>query len=82
MTLLDNASIHRAGAIRMAKMDDALAPLLFSADGNTRVWQGYKAIGEPVLRLGRCTISVAACTRYKMRALLAGGTDSLGSEYL
>lgn len=28
-------------------------PLLFSADGNTRVWQGYEAIGEPVLQVGQ-----------------------------
>lgn len=38
---------------RMAQAADALPPLLFSADGNTRVWPGYQAIAEPVLLAGQ-----------------------------
>lgn len=38
---------------RMAHAADALPPLLFSADGNTRVWSGYEAVGEPMLLAGQ-----------------------------
>jgi hypothetical protein len=37
----------------MAQAAGALPRWLFSADGNTRVWPGYEAIGEPVLLAGQ-----------------------------
>ncbi len=38
---------------RIAHEADALPSLLFSADGNTRVWPGYEAVGEPMLLAGQ-----------------------------
>lgn len=38
---------------RMAQAAGTLPRWLFSADGNTRVWPGYEAIGEPILLAGQ-----------------------------
>ena len=38
---------------RMARAAGALPPMLFSAGENTRVWEGYNAIAEPVLLAGQ-----------------------------
>lgn len=38
---------------RMAQAAGALPPLLFSAGENTRVWEGYQAIAEPILLAGQ-----------------------------
>lgn len=37
----------------MAQAAGALPPMLFSAGENTRVWEGYKAVAEPVLLAGQ-----------------------------
>lgn len=38
---------------RMAQAAGALPPMLFSAGENTRVWEGYKSVAEPVLLAGQ-----------------------------